>query len=239
MVKYRTVLPIKDDSGICKEIAMNAKGGIGNIINLTERTGEEHAIGVYKLDGNIEYTRGEGGKTFDGTSSMSESNINSIRRDVMEESGIDDPNVFYHDSDYFVILHTHPGGDPSPSSSDLMYLLNLTESIYFMEGKYTGQSGRLPVPNGLLAVSENKGDIIITGFEIKDNLPSFDMIEYYQDSLETLNLKRVPDLIDRDKLDDDKDLFSQSYYILVDILTEGDKRFDPVLDRCHAVIENG
>lgn len=246
-------LPILESSGVCQEIA-NDPESRRVIEEMVDRTVDvERGVIFYKIDGNIKHTDIVKGKEpgIIETSAITSENEIELRKKVIEIEGVEDANIFYEDYDWIILAHTHPGGDPSPSAGDIGYILEKSDWVWNMQQEYGGFHSTLPVLTGVMAVSREKkrgteegivggNKILITGFTVSDNLPSLDWIEYYQDQARSLKVKTIPRFYDsEEEKKTHKERRIEAYHELIEILTEGDEFKDPILNRCHAVIEDG
>lgn len=242
-IKNLTRLPIKGNTkgSVCEVVATGLEPQIKQMWEATARSQEEQAIGVVINNGEItHHTAMVEGRTKALTRSITSTNVSEIRKDVGRLTGIDDAAEFNEQIDDFIILHTHPGGDPSPSTADLEYMINQTEKVNNMRSEGVAFISSLPEPTGLLAVSKSGKDLfLITGFTVIDDLPGYNWIDFYGDEVSSIKIKSLPDFFDdEDKKETFQETRKEVYRQFIELITEeSEGPGNPkILDRCHYVI---
>jgi len=224
-------MEIRDTGGICKKIADE----YGNLLSMlwenTARTGKEHGIGIWQEDdGTMGATDTVESSSMAGKSAMTGKDISDIRVEIDDKMKSDEP------ADWKAMVHTHPGGDPSLSGQDISYILDSAISDAGFSHTSTKQT-----KDAILAVSkDSSGDIIITGYKVSDNLPDFDIIEFYQSQADKWakrgNVTYYESYKEGKKEYRDK---WEAYQKLQKLVEEGHLDNEGALDRCHAVIKGG
>lgn len=239
MVNYDTRIPIGESSGICQEIASEYEERLNWILDATEDANEEYAFGIWKINGKLHISSEVEGESSILKKSITSQGVNDIRQEIVDRTGVDDGSDFYKQSEWVALVHTHPGGDPSPSAADIIYLMNRARNVKSITSEFSSYMSTLPVITALLAVSRHdNGDIIITGFEVKDDLPGMEWIEHYEGQAKSYNVKSIPRYFDsEDRRLSAEEARKRAYDELIHNITEGQVAGKGVLNKCHAVVK--
>lgn len=240
--RHDVKLPLQETSGICERIARDIPDKLEDMLVRTEKTNEEYAIGIYWDNGTPMVTSTEEGISKLMSKSVTAKSIRNIRSEAMEMAGLDDVNEFYDRYKDFLIVHTHPGGDPSPSGKDISYALECAKDVSQIKSSRIHVGSRMAQPTGLLAVSRGEnGDIIISGLTATHEQVRDGEIKYLQERASVFAFSKMPDVMyteeEREYTHSKKT--EMAYDVLIRYLTEGTEYQDPKLNRCHAVITAG
>ena len=229
MVEYDTRMGFRETGGMCQEIADEYPNLLSMLWENTARSGEEQGVGIWKEeDGTMGATDITGSTSMSGKSAMSAQDISDIKVGINDKIKSDEP------ADWKAIVHTHPGGDPSLSGKDISYILDFALS-------HTGWTpeGTKQTKWALLAVSkDSSGDIIITGYRVADEVPDFDIIEFYIKQAD--KWARRGAVTYYESYQEGKKEYTdkwEAYEKLQKLVEEGHLDKEGALERCHAVIK--
>jgi len=236
MAEYDTMLEFGETGDICQEIADEYGQRLHYLLDLTEETGEEYAIMVWKHNGVLHATDEVEGETGFFKKSIKSEDVSAQKMEVAREVGIEDANEFYREVEWLIGIHTHPGGDPSPSSGDLLVMLDNAKKARKVELDNTHFISSEPIMNGLLAVSQQHGEVIITGMLIPDEMPGHTELNAYEDEVKSFQVGNMPKFFDSDEEKEDfLDKRRENYRELLGKITGDYNQYaSPVLRRCHA-----
>jgi proteasome lid subunit RPN8/RPN11 len=230
MAEYDTLMEFRETGGICEEIAQEYPNLLSILLDDTSADEVERGVGVIKFkDGSISVTDVEVGKSGVIAASMTNVNLSNMKVEMNQMAQESSSQELWR-----AYVHTHPRGDPSLSGADIKWMLERAKGMTMGHGEPSEE------PNvALLAVArDDSDDIIISGYSVSDNLPSFDIIDFYIRQAEgyknTRTVKRFEGKYEGKQTFKGRE---EAYRKLTQLVEEGNYNKPGALDRCHAVIK--
>jgi len=231
MAEYDTRMSIEETGGICDEVGREYPNLLSILLDKTAEDEVERGVGVIKFeDGRLSVTDIEKGRTGIMSASMTNKNLANMKIGMNEAAEESDSDVLWR-----AYVHTHPRGDPSLSGADIKWILG--------RAKRASQSRDWPESGSntaLLAVGRDEsGDIIMSGYSISEDLPSFDIIDWYIKQAEGYKNTRAVKTFEKGEGKVTYKGTFDAYEQLLKLVESGYYLKKGALDRCHAIIKGG